>query len=269
VRIDPFGNPEPDLEGFFTEAYDAVVNRVDLVKSPANGSQGFLLMKSGQGDGLIAADTIRDLLKAAPKPNPQNGSTMATPKIFRYTRQGAVVSSVRPLTKGQLAAGIAKAKAKGADQVAVFDAQGNLVGTVDASAITAIAAAPQTEDQKAAAATAAQAATVSTNMAPPAPAAAAADQSAEGIAKAIQGATFKAQDSTSFAKSAGTVDERFAALVKSIDVRHSERLRNTVAISALRLMAGSSASSSQAVRAAKMLACDLAAGEQARQRSRR
>jgi hypothetical protein len=234
-----------------------------MVKSPANGSQGFLLMKSGQGDGLIAADTIRDLIKATtPKPNPQNGSTMATPKIYKYTRQGAVVSSVRPLTKGQLATGIAKAKAKGAAQVAVFDAQGNLVGTVDADAITAIAGPPKSDADAAAA-------KVSANMAPPAPAAVAADQSAEQIAKAIQGATFKAQDSSTFAKSAGTVSERFDNLVASVDAKHSERLRNTVAISALRLMTAGDQSSSQAVRMAKLLACDLAAGEQARQRSRR
>jgi hypothetical protein len=265
VILDEFGNPQEDLEGSWFEAYGAVIPRVDLVKAPANGSQGFLLMKSAQGDGLIAADTIRDLLKAAPKPNPQNGkSTMAKRSMYRYAQ--GWVTSPRELTKSQLATALVKAKAKAAPQVAVFDAQGNLVGTVDASAIVPIAAPPLTEADKAKAAAAASTATVAANMNP---APAAADVSADQIAKSVAGATFRTDSSTSLAKSAGTVDERFDNLVKSIDVRHSERLRNTVAISALRLMTAGDQSSSQAVRMSKLLACDLAAGEQARQRSRR
>jgi hypothetical protein len=265
--IDPFGNPEDDSDDFF-EAYDAVIPRVDMVKAPANGSPRFLLMKSGQGGGLIAADTIRDLLKATPKPKPQNGSTMAAKKMFRY-EQGWVTSP-RALTKSQLATALVKAKAKAKPQVAVFDSAGQLVGTCDADAITAIAAAPQTEDQKAQAATTANAATVSAQM-NPAPAAAAADQGAQEIAKSMAGATFRedGSSSTNLTKAAGTVDDRFQNLLKSIDARHSTQMQNAVAVCALRLVAGGNASSPQAVRMSKLLACDLAAGEQARQRSRR
>jgi hypothetical protein len=253
--IDPFGNPEDDSDDFF-EAYDAVIPRVDMVGKSANGSPRFLLMKSGQGDGLIAADTIRDLLA---KSTPKTGSTMAAKKMFRY-EQGWVTSP-KALTKSQLAT---KAKAKAAPQVAVFDADGTLVGTCDASAIVPIAAPPQTADQKAQAAAPAPAAAA-------APAAAVADQGAQEIAKSMAGATFREDGSsaTRLTKAAGTVDDRFDALLKSVDAAHSVGLRNSVAIAALRLVAGGNASSPQAVRMSKLLACDLAAGEQARQRSRR
>jgi len=102
------------------------------------------------------------------------------------------------------------------------------------------------------------------------PAAAAADQGAQEVAKSLAGATFREDgSSTNFTKAAGTVDDRFDALLKSVDARHSVQLRNAVAVAALRLVAGGNATSPQAVRMSKMLAVDLAAGEAARQRSRR
>jgi hypothetical protein len=269
VILDPFGSPEDDSDDFF-EAYDAVVPRIDLVAKSANG-HSFVLMKSSAADGLMTPAAIRDLLA---KSTPKTGSTMAAKKMFRY-EQGWVTSP-KALTKSQLATALTKAKAKAKPQVAVFDSAGQLVGTCDADAITAIAAAPQTDDQKAAAAATANAAKVSAQMNPTpataaaAPAAAAADQGAQEIAKSMAGATFRGDSSsTNFTKSAGTVDDRFTALLKSVDARHSTQLQNAVAVAALRLVAGGNASSPRAVRMAKMLAVDLAAGEVARQRTRR
>jgi hypothetical protein len=264
VILDPFGNPEDDSE--WSEAFDAVVPRVDLVGRAANGSNGFLLMKSGE-DGLMTPEAIRDLIAKST----QTESIMAA-KTYRYVRGGRTFTSATPLTNRQLDTALVKAKAKTASQVAVFDALGNLVGTVDASAITAIAAPPQTDDQKAAATATANAAKVSAQMTPAAPAAAAADQGAQEVAKSLAGATFREDGSsaTRFTKAAGgTVDDRFDALLKSVDAAHSVGLRNAVAVAALRFVAGGNASSPQAVRMSKLLACDLAAGEQARQRSRR
>ena len=258
--IDSFGDLEDD-DSEWSEAYGAVVPRVDLVGRAANGSNGFLLMKSGQ-DGLMTPDAIRELIA---KSTPKTGSIMAPRTMFRYAQ--GWVTSPRELTKSQLATALTKAKAKAAPQVAVFDAQGRLVGTVDADAITAIAAPPQSADQKAQAAAPAPA----TAAAPAAaPAAAAADQGAQEVAKSMAGATFRDDSSsTNFTKAAGTVDDRFAALLKSVDSAHNMQLQNAVAVCALRLVAGGNATSPQAVRMSKMLAVDLAAGEQARQRSRR
>ena len=86
----------------------------------------------------------------------------------------------------------------------------------------------------------------------------------------MAGATFREDGSaTNLTKAASTVDDRFQNLLKSIDARHSTQMQNAVAVCALRLVAGGSTSSPQAARMSKMLAVDLAAGEQARQRSRR
>ena len=257
--IDSFGDLEDD-DSEWSEAYGAVVPRVDLVGRAANGSNGFLLMKSGQ-DGLMTPDAIRELIA---KSTPKTGSIMAPRTMFRYAQ--GWVTSPRELTKSQLATALTKAKAKAAPQVAVFDAQGRLVGTVDADAITAIAAPPQSADQKAQAAAPAPA-----PAAAAAPAAAVADQGAQEIAKSMAGATFRedGSSSTNFTKAAGTVNDRFDALLKSVDAAHSVGLRNAVAVAALRFVAGGNATSPQAVRMSKLLACDLAAGEQRRQRSRR
>ena len=181
---------------------------------------------------------------------------MAAKKMFRYAQ--GWVTSPRALTKSQLATALTKAKAKAKPQVAVWDSQGQLVGLCDADAITPIAAPPQPAGQKAPAAAPAPAAA--------APAAAAADQGAEEVAKSLAGATFRDDgSSTRFTKAAGTVDDRFQALLKSVDAGHSTQLQNAVAVCALRLVAGGNATSPQAVRMSKMLAVDLAAGEQARQ----
>jgi hypothetical protein len=257
--IDSFGDLEDD-DSEWSEAYGAVVPRVDLVGRAANGSNGFLLMKSGQ-DGLMTPDAIRDLIAKST----QTESTMAVQKMIKYTRDGHTVTSARQLTKGQLADAIVKAKAKQSAQVAVFDSAGNLVGTVDADAITPLAPAVDPAPPKKAPAAAAPAA-----PAVAAPAAAAADQGAQEVAKSLAGATFRDDSSsTNFTKAAGTVDDRFEALLKSVDAAHSVQLRNAVAVAALRFVAGGNATSPQAVRMSKLLACDLAAGEQRRQRSRR
>ena len=59
--------PDEDSEEWL-EAHGANVPRVDLVKTAANGSRNFLLMKSAEDDtgaGLLDADTVRSLIKKA------------------------------------------------------------------------------------------------------------------------------------------------------------------------------------------------------------
>lgn len=55
----------------WTEAYDADIQRVDLVKTSANGST-FLLMKSGDSAGLITTEQVEDLIKTASIPTPRD-----------------------------------------------------------------------------------------------------------------------------------------------------------------------------------------------------
>jgi hypothetical protein len=203
-------------------------------------------MKSSQ-DGLISPETIRDLLaKSTPK---MESSTMAPRTMFRYAQ--GWVTSPRELTKSQLATALTKAKAKAAPQVAVFDADGTLVGTVDASAIVPIAAAANT-------------AKVNAANDPPDPA----DAAVEQVAKAIAGARFREGQAGSFTKAAGSTEARWEALLKSIDAPHSIGLRSAVAMSALRFMAAGAPSSAAAVQACKEIALDVGAAEVANQRRR-
>lgn len=234
---------EDDDEDEWSEAFDAQVGRVDLVGAAANGSS-FLLMKSAQ-DGLITPEAVRSLLA---KSQPQNGSTtMAPRKMFRYA--SGWVTSPKALTNSQVATAFTKAKAKAAPQVAVFDAQGNLVGTVDADAIVPIAAPPQSADPDAPPA--------DTTPAPSAAVGTPADQVAETVAKSMSGATFNTA-AGSFTKAAGgSVSDRFEALVKSLDSLHSERLRSAVVLSSLQMMGRGAKSSAAAIDAAKRVALDV------------
>jgi hypothetical protein len=180
MRIGPFGYDDDEDPDRFTEAYDCRVDRVDLVAKAASG-RSFILMKSAQDGPLVAAADVRKLLaKSTPTPE----STMAVPKMIKYTRGGHTVTSARQLTKGQLADAIVKAKAKQSAQVAVFDSAGNLVGTVDADAITPLAPAVDPAPPKTPAAPAApKPAPIVQPDATDGPVAAA----AEDIKKALQG----------------------------------------------------------------------------------
>ena len=159
---------------------------------------------------------------------------------------------------------LVKAKAK-ASMVPVYDSEGNLVGLVDQKSITPIAA-PAGNVQ-------AQAKKVQAQMNPPAPAAVASgEQAAEAVTKAVSGAVFRDDGaSTRFTKAAGSTNDRWEALLKSIDSGHGTELQRQVAVSALRFVADGM-SSANAVALSKRLGCDVASAEvarQARQRSRR
>lgn len=222
---------DDDDEDEWSEAFDAQIGRVDLVKSPANGvTTSFLLMKSAQSE------------------QPKTGSmTMAPRKMFRYA--SGWVTSPKALTNSQVATAFTKAKAKSAPQVAVWDAQGNLVGTVDADAITAIADPPGGAKTPAPAEAAAPAAAPD----------GAADQVADTVAKSLAGATFAKASVGSFTKSAGgSVADRFEALVKSVDGPHSEALRSAVVLSSLRMMGRGAKSSAAVIDACKAVALDVA-----------
>ncbi|HEY3714381.1 MAG TPA: hypothetical protein VGL39_07640 [Jatrophihabitantaceae bacterium] len=56
---------DDDVDDEFTEVFDAVIPRVDLVGKSANGAR-FLLAKSGRP--LMSASTVRAMIKAASKP---------------------------------------------------------------------------------------------------------------------------------------------------------------------------------------------------------
>ncbi|HEY5182522.1 MAG TPA: hypothetical protein VIJ07_22585, partial [Dermatophilaceae bacterium] len=112
----------------------------------------------------------------------------------------------------------------------------------------------------------AQAKKVSAQMNPPAPAASeSADQAATDVAKAVFGATFRDDGaSTRFTKAAGTTNDRWTSLIKSIDQQHGTELQRQVASAALRFVADGM-SSANAVALSKRLGVQLASSEQARQ----
>lgn len=193
---------------------------------------------------------------------PKLESPMATRKTYRY--RGGITSTV-PLTNGAIDKRLilAKAAAK-ASMVPVYDQDGTLIGLVDQKNLTPVAA-PAGNVQ-------AQAKKVQAQPAPaPAPAAAVSgDQAAEAVTKAVSGATFRDDGaSTRFAKAAGSTNDRWDALLKSIgsDSRNGVELQRAVAVSALRFQADGM-STSNAVALSKRLGCDLASAEQARQARR-
>ena len=64
---------EPDETDGWTEAHSATIPRVDLVAKAANGSPGFLLMKSAVGS-MVDPDVVRELIAKA---QPTNADLMA------------------------------------------------------------------------------------------------------------------------------------------------------------------------------------------------
>jgi hypothetical protein len=182
-------------------------------------------------------------------------------KVYRY--RGGITSTV-PLTVRQVSTALVKAKASSKVQLqAIYSVDGQLVGLVDPADITPVASAAAPAGN-----VPAQAKKVSANMNPPAPAAtASADQAATDVAKAVFGATFHDDgSSTRLVKAAGTTSDRWTALIKSVgsDSRNGVELQRAVAVSALRFQADGM-STANAVALAKRLGCDLASAEQARQ----
>jgi hypothetical protein len=181
-------------------------------------------------------------------------------KVYRY-RGG--ITSVVPLTVRQLDTRLVKAKASSKDaQVPVYDSTGQIVGLCSQADITPVAApaAPAGNVQ-------AQAKKVQAHPAPAPAAAVSADDAAEAVTKAVSGATFHDDGaSTRFAKAAGSTNDRWDALLKSIgsDSRNGVELQRAVAVSALRFQADGM-STANAVALSKRLGCDLASAEQARQ----
>jgi len=229
-------------------------------------------MKS-QG-GLLPPDEIRALITKSSSTE----STVTNPKIYRYTQNGTRVLSRRALTVSEVrtaATALRKAAAKG-KRVAVYDAAGNLVGTVDeckievtesATPADAPAAAPVAAPVKAAPAPAPAPQAPLPGDAPAAPIVQpdATDgpvaQAAEEIAKAVAGQRFSG-GTQSFAKSASsTVAERYVALVKSLPPGAQDALQDAVARAAMRFQFAQGTPGQEAVRLAKSVALDLAASE--------
>lgn len=152
-------------------------------------------------------------------------------------------------------------------RVAVYDSTGRLIGSCDPAKITALHSA---EDPNAPAKPAPKA----KEPAPRTPAEGPAPQipedatdgpvgeAAQSISKAMAGAGFS--PSQDLVKSEGTPDQRYDALVKSIDPAHQARLSDAVAHAALSFQFASNTTGPGAVRLAKSIALDLAEVEKRR-----
>gem|GEM_PF-2919461 len=246
MRVGPFGEDDDEGDDEWSEAFDADVPRVDMVAQAASG-RSFILMKGSAQPGLLAPSVVRDLI-AKPIPRPER-RPMA--RMHKYTRDGFVVTSARPLTNAQLATALRKAKAT---MVAVYDASGRFVGTVDESKIT-----PLSSAAPAGAKTAPAKAMPAPKAAPAAPLDAThgpAASAAEAITKALQGVHWPTP--RSFVKSAGTVDDRYQVLAKSLGKNEAGMLSDAVAVSAMRLQFSSGVPGPQAVRIAKSVALQVA-----------
>jgi hypothetical protein len=247
VRIGPFGFDDEDEDEWW-EAHSATIGRVDLVAQAANGSPGFLLMKSAAG-GLMPPEAIRALMKE----NPGLERPMVAKKSYAYSSGGFRVTSGRPLTNGQLASEIRKAKAK-AKMVAVYDASGRVVGIVSEDKITPVGSATAPGSAKAAPAKV-PAPKPAPLVQPDATDGPAAD-AAEAVTKALAGVRWPTP--RSFAKSAGTVDGRYQVLAKSLGKNEAGLLSDAVAVSALRFQFAHGVPGPEAVRIAKSIAVDVA-----------
>ena len=260
--------PDPDDladEFGFTEIVDAVVPRVDLVGSPASGHGGFLIMKSG--DTLMTPGQIRALIATGtPTPqkvnNPMSDYIPGT-RILKTSRDIALrKSAAKPLRK-----------AAKPSLVAVYDGTGKLVGTCDPSKITVLQSAEDPNATKAPTAPKAK----TTAPTPPSPEATPAPQvqpdatdgpaagrsapvpaAAAEVAKSLQGAGFR-DGAQAFAT--GTVENRYASLVKSVDRGTQGKLGDAVAHCAMVFQISSGIDGQESVRLSKSLALDLAAVE--------
>jgi hypothetical protein len=243
--------PEPEDhdsladEDGWSEVVDARVPRVDLVRGPANGSTGFIIMKS----------------QAQKADNPMRPSD-----YIRGTSILTTAAETAALRKSAL-----RKAAKKADRVAVYDSTGRLIGSVDPSRITALHSASDPNAKPAPTPkpkqTAEEYAAANVTPAPPQQPEDATDgpvaESAQAIAKAMAGAGFA--PSPDLVKSGGTdVDARYAALVKSIDPAHRARVGDAVAHSAMVLQFGAGYQGEASVSLAKSIALDLAAVERRR-----
>src|SRR6266568_4637979 len=114
---------EIDEEDEFTELYDANIPRVDLVGKGANGVP-CLIAKSAE---FMPPAEVRRLIAKS-----ERGAHMP-PKTFNYRHRGFRITSARRLTVGDLQAAVRRelvAKSS-TSQVAVYTADGTLVGSVD------------------------------------------------------------------------------------------------------------------------------------------
>ena len=120
TRVGPFGYDEDDLaDSEWSEIVGAQIGRVDLVGASANGSK-FLLMKSQQNN-LMAPDQIRALITSAETERPMNSPKMTNGQILAARKAGTLRKASKPSI------------------VAVYSADGKLVGTVDQAKITVLA----------------------------------------------------------------------------------------------------------------------------------
>jgi hypothetical protein len=149
-------------------------------------------------------------------------------------------------------------KAKQPDQVAVYDAKGNLVGVVDPAKIQAVASPAPDPDGAAAAKVEARFATPGSGANT-----AAADEAAEDLQKAVHNAQFADGFGPNDVKKAaiGTTEFRFDKLIKSLDPLAAGGVQNAVAMLALRLVGAGRLDNRDAVRLAKSAAIEAAAAE--------
>lgn len=111
------GQPE------FTELTDAVFDRVDLVKHGANGVPRFLIAKSADGQGLVPADVVRDLIgkEAAPEPGPAPDDRLTiTGSVAAVAGLAAGLADHAAITK-QIAAAARRARDTATQEVPVPD----------------------------------------------------------------------------------------------------------------------------------------------------
>lgn len=277
----PFGefrNPLlDDDDDDWTEAHDADIPRVDLVGMAANGSRGFLIMKSGEQAGLIDASGVRRLI--AKKTPQKEEQTMHT-----YMRNGRKIVSARRLTGSELREQVRKASAGTGTLVAVYDASGVLIGTCDQSKIIPIgnpvdpnapkapkaaAPAPAPAAETVAAGATRRIAEAKTKAKAPVAPEDATDGPAERVAKTLELFTPMVRDlnetlapihfpgdSSSFAR--GSVEERWGKLRKVVGTRAAGQLDDAVARGATSTIFGQGYPSGLAVHLAKRMALDAA-----------
>ena len=277
TRYGPFGEDDLEDDEGWSEIVDAIVPRVDLVGHGANGTRGFLLMKSEEG--LMTPAQIRALLASN---TPQKVNTPMRPSDY-IPGTNILRTSVDLRKAAVLRKSAALRKASKPSLVAVYDATGKLIGTCDSAKITVLQSAENPDATKAPAAPKPKASTPTPapSTAPEAtpapqqqpdatdgpaagrsaPVPAAAADAAQEVKKALAGCGFK-DGSRPFAPAAGrSVDDRYASLIKSVDRGTQGQLGDAVANAALRFQYSSGISGQEAVRISKSLALDAAAIE--------
>lgn len=217
-----------DATGEFSELIDAVIDRVDLVRTPANGRPFVLMKQAADGAGVVSAAAVRNMIEKGQGMTAGSGTTVrlvqkaGKPQLAVYDENGKLIGLVDPKD-------LQPVKTTGDDEQAAQDANAARVAAQSTAGQAAQAAQQRAEQQA---------------------------QAAESVTKAMSAALAGVKPGPGLVRKSGrfTVSEGFAELVKRLDPARADVLRVTVSSESMKLVASTGMPPAAAVGVAKRAA---------------